>query len=290
MLESPTRRLHSAHLGTEMTALPEMDVARATPEIASIYAEIARLSGIPLPALIWRHLATKPEALPIAWAALRPLYVGGLAQDAAWKAVETVLADKAAGPTAQQLESSGLAADVARSYRNVLRSYNRANPVNFVGVRILLAALGGARRATLPVPPASPWSAPAAIDDLPPMVAVADIPADVRRLIDSLSVAASIDRSLVVPSLYRHLVPWPALLRLIHDDLAPRIGSGEIGGLVDEVSGALQARADGLAMHVGPLPGLGSIPGVGEALESFSRLIPEMIVIGGILVRGLDDH
>lgn len=275
-------------IGSSMTALAEVDLASASPEIAGIYADIARLSGIPLPALIWRHLATFPGVLPEAWAALRPLYERGLVQRAAWETVETVVAATAAGPTAQQLASAGLPSAAVASYRQILQSYNRANPVNFVGVRILLAALSRREPAIARALPPTGWTPPAAIVGLVPMTSVGAIPPKERQLIDSLAVAHDIDRSVIVPSLYRHLVPWPLLLQLIHAGLAPRIGSGAIGKLVHEVSDDLRVRADDLADYVGPLPTLAANHAVTDALESFSRLIPEMIVIGTLLVHGLD--
>lgn len=271
-----------------MTALPEVDIVGAAPEIAGIYADIASLSGIPHPALIWRHLATYSGALPAVWAALRPLYQAGYAQDAAWKTVEAVLVGDAAGPAVLQLVAGGLPGDAIAAYSRVLAVYNRANPVNFVGVRILQSVLSGQGPATpRPLPPRS-WIPPTAISGLVPMVAVADIPADVRELIDGLAVADRVDRSAIVPSLYRHLVPWPTLLRLVHADLAPRIASGAIGELLDDVTAALQAEVDNLAAHVGPIPALAANRGVTGALESFSHLIPEMIVIGTLLAHGLD--
>ncbi|MEZ5816975.1 MAG: hypothetical protein R3D44_07825 [Hyphomicrobiaceae bacterium] len=271
-------------------ALAEIDVSLASPDIAAIYSDIARLSGIPLPALIWRHLATYPGVLSEAWNALRPLYFPGLAQDAAWRTVRERLAGHSAGPDRAALAAAGLDEETISAYRRVLASYNRANPVNFIGVRLLLARSSDPRPPELPArgPSLREWTPPAPVVDLPPMVPVAAIPTPVRAQIDGLAVDPAIDRSRVVPSLYRHLVPWPALIRLIHDGLAPRIRSDEIPELRRAISSALQAEVDGLVKHVGPLPHLFATPGVREVLERFTGLIPEMIVVGKVLENALE--
>ncbi len=127
------------------------------------------------------------------------------------------------------------------------------------------------------------------IADLIPMVPLPAIPAEIRALIDDIAADPSIDRARVVPSLYRHLVPWPGLVRLLHDDLVPRIGTGELPDLVKRVSGALQHESDGLAPQIGAVPGLAAIEGVSGVLDRFSALIPEMIVIGTLLHNGLGE-
>src|SRR5258708_29288470 len=42
--------------------------------VAEIFADIRRVLGVEVVNLIWRHLATIPDALPWAWGMLRPLY------------------------------------------------------------------------------------------------------------------------------------------------------------------------------------------------------------------------
>jgi hypothetical protein len=274
--------------GSRPASLAEVDVRNAPPEIAAIYDELSRLSGIPLPALIWRHLATDPTALPAAWQALRPLFASGLLQEAAWRAVGRTLAGKFAGPDDNALRLAGLDPDVINAYRCVLQSYNRSNPVNFVSVRLLLAAM--TKPVGTPTAVASMdrhWIPPAPIVGVVEMISVPAIPAEMRALIDGIAADPTIDRNLIVPSLYRHLVPWPTLLRRIHDDLVPRIPTGELPALTKQVAGALQQEADVLARHIGPLSGLAAIEGAADTLGRFSALIPEMIVIGYLLEHGL---
>ncbi len=118
------------------------------------------------------------------------------------------------------------------------------------------------------------------------MVPLTAIPADIRKLIDGIAVDPTIDRSRLVPSLYRHLVPWPALVRLLHDDLVPKIGTGELPALLSKTSSALQDEADRLAPYIGHADGVAGLAGIVDVLERFSALIPEMIVIGKLLQNG----
>jgi hypothetical protein len=52
--------------------VPAIAEAAATGETAEIFADIRRVLGVEVVNLIWRHLATFPDALPWAWRSLRP--------------------------------------------------------------------------------------------------------------------------------------------------------------------------------------------------------------------------
>ncbi len=57
--------------------VPAIAEASATGAVAEIFADIRRVLGVEVVNLIWRHLATIPNALPWAWGMLRPLYARG---------------------------------------------------------------------------------------------------------------------------------------------------------------------------------------------------------------------
>lgn len=274
-------------------ALAELAEADAPPEIQHIYSEISRFAGIPLPALIWRHIATHPDVLPLTWKAVRPLFARGMVQEAAWGACASALAGETSSVTRARLRAVQLPPAAELAYERVLASYNRSNPVNCVVMRLLLAASApGAPMAAARSPPSAAWTPPAPIVGVPQMTSVSAIPLTERRLIDRLAADQTVDRSRIVPSLYRHLTTWPALIRLIHDDLEPRMRSGEILTLIKRLSVALDAEVERLAPHVAPLPDLAAVPGLRDTLVQFSGgLIPELIVVGHVLREGLDrDH
>ena len=68
--------------------LEEISETDASGRVAEIYAELRRLSGVPVVALIFRHLATHDGLLDQIWAALRPLLTTGVLQDAAARVVD----------------------------------------------------------------------------------------------------------------------------------------------------------------------------------------------------------
>ena len=108
-------------------------------------------------------------------------------------------------------------------------------------------------------------------------------------MIDGLSTDPRVDRSRVVPSLYRHLVGRPELLREIYRTLVPRLRNGEISSIVRKISSAMDDEAKTLASGLPKLSLLDRQPSVRETLERFSLLIPEMVAIGLLLRRGLDE-
>ncbi len=267
-------------------SLPELPEVDAPASIATIYEELKQLSGTPMVALIWRHLATYPDVLPVVWAALAPLFRAGLVQEAAWRAAETGVDAPPSKLTRARLSAIGLAPDDQSAFARVLDAYNRANPVNFVGVRLLVRAM--TRDVGGPPPKHSAWRAPEAIGGLPAMVPIAKIGHGDRAMIDALSSDPALDRSRVVPSLYRHLTEWPGLIGAIHDDLAPRFKSGEMARVIGAAGEAMDGEAARLDAYMKPLPGLATLGPISETLEKFSALIPEMVTVGLLLKRGID--
>jgi hypothetical protein len=59
--------------GDPVPAVPENE---ATGVIAGIFGDIRDTLNVEVVNLIWRHLATMPEALEWVWSALKPLYTG----------------------------------------------------------------------------------------------------------------------------------------------------------------------------------------------------------------------
>jgi len=51
--------------------VPAIAEASATGAVAEIFADICTVLGVEVVNLIWRHLATIPDALPWAWGMLR---------------------------------------------------------------------------------------------------------------------------------------------------------------------------------------------------------------------------
>jgi len=56
-----------------MAEFPQVPEHGVPPEIATLYADIRAVSGLPVVNLIWRHFAALPGVLPWVWGATRPL-------------------------------------------------------------------------------------------------------------------------------------------------------------------------------------------------------------------------
>src|SRR4051812_6357397 len=117
--------------------LEELPEARASGEQRHIYAEIRRLSAVPMVALIYRHLATIPGALEWAWSVLEPALRAGAVQESAWQLAGRARVSRQPALPAAALRAVGIAEADQRAIAQVLDAYNRANPVNIVGVRCL---------------------------------------------------------------------------------------------------------------------------------------------------------
>ena len=134
---------HKAPRAPQQRLLAELPESDAAGELRRIYGEIRRLSGVPMVALIWRHLATLPGALEWAWSLVEPAMRAGAVQQAAWQLAAQARVPRQAAIAAAALRAAGIGEADERAIAEVLDAYNRANPVNFMMVRCLSLHLAG---------------------------------------------------------------------------------------------------------------------------------------------------
>lgn len=271
--------------------LEELPESRATGEVRRIYAEIRRLSGVPMVALIYRHLATIPGALEWSWRLIEPAMRAGVLQRKAWQlAQDAVIPHQPAIPAAA-LRAAGITPDDERQIAAVLDAYNRANPVNIMAVRCLSLHLAGKSSCAADAAPWPEWQPPPALPALPAMIDPAAMPPTVRQLAQLLTDrGAQAAPSPLWPSLYRHLAHWPAFLGYAAVIIPPAFDA------IDAAASRLQRQVDAATAGMGrglvPPPDLAAPAGeqarqLQSAIDQFSRRIPEMVVIGGVLRRAL---
>ncbi|NKE65387.1 hypothetical protein RAMLITH_06100 [Ramlibacter sp. RBP-2] len=274
--------------------LEELPESRATGELRRIYAEIRRWSGVPMVALIYRHLATMPGVLEWSWRLLEPALRAGELQRKAWAlAQDAVIPHQPAIPAAA-LRAAGLTLADERQIAVVLDAYNRANPVNIMAVRCLSLHLAGRAGAAADEAMWLDWEPPPAQPALPPMIDPAAMSPTVRELALLLTDRGrSAAPSPLWPSLYRHLAHWPAFLGYAAVVVPPAFDA------IDAAAARLQRQVDAAAAAVArglvPPPDVDAPAGeqarqLQSAIERFSRRIPEMVVIGGVLRRALPDE
>ena len=268
--------------------LPELPEASATGSLAAIYAELRALTGTPVVALIFRHLATHPGLLEEIWASLRPLMTSGVLQETAWRIASQSVPPGLVPPIGRDVQMAiGLEPAALPPILNAIDAYNRANPVNLLIMLSLLQRLQstGAAKSL----PANPWAPPAPVPQpLSLMISPAGMTPPIRRLINDIGFGDRRRLDAVVPSLLRHLAGTPGLLAIVHTILIPRLHDGSLRTATDALHAQMQAAAQELAGCIGPLPRLAAMPAPVATMRTFTdSWIPLMTIVGTALGRAL---
>ena len=270
--------------------LPEITEADAPATIRAVYAGLRDGSASPIAALIWRHIATHPRVLEDCWASLAPLIRNGQLPETAWRVARETVPQKllpSIEPRAQRL--LGITRDDAATIAAVAEAYNRANPVNLLGVLTLLARLATDGHPEVP-PPVVAWSPPPAITrTIPRMTSPIEMSADVRWLLNDLRLGDRAQLDTVVPSLYRHLTEWPAYLAVLHIALAPHFRDGRVAAHAARVERAMAAEAAVFARQIQLPRKLADVTALHDTMRRFTGgFIPTMIVVGHAIVEQFD--
>ena len=266
------------------TFLPELREVDATGDIGRIYADVRRLGGVPMVALIFRHLATLPGALEWMWAALGPAWRNGHVQEAAWRVAREVPLAPLACMRGPALTALGVDDAALGEISAVLGAYNRANPENLLTVLCILRLLEG----TTASASASPreWNPPPPHGPLPPMVEPAKFSREVADILDLVAAPGAPGSPRVVQSLYRHFAHRPQFLALAVTLLRQRFDDGSIdrgtAAIHDAMSRAADAIMRGITAPAAPHEGIRPV------CERFGgAVIPQMIVVGRLLEEAL---
>jgi hypothetical protein len=253
----------------------------ATGTLATIYDEIRRLCAVPYVSSMQRHLATRPGWLEWGWAALRPVFVSGRAQSAAWRACDAIEGIRLAPISRAALRVWGVDAAAEASIRAVCDSFIRASPTNLVLAGLLRRLLAG-ERPRGPAPHDPPWTPPAPVPALPGLVEVAKLSAPEQFVLMSLS--TPVEGAAFVPGLYRMLARWPALVAHVATVLGPHLHEPATQSVCARVAHAIDAEVPALFAALPALPGSPPMPpaaefdGVRAALDAYRKTSPEMIV------------
>jgi hypothetical protein len=193
--------------------------------------------------LIWRHLATMDGALPWAWAAVKPLYLQGIADRAAVRFRE--------GMNLPALGS--LAGAEPPSVDDVLASYDHSNTINLFALGALVAWLRG-ETATEGEPARGP-RLPAPDVALPKLASHEDVAPDVWALVLRLNRFGDKEQ-VILASMYRHLAHAPTFLRRLEAALEPveRDGSLERAIAANRQDAMERARVLARAIDAPPAP------------------------------------
>ena len=206
--------------------IPAIPEAEATGEVAAVYADLRRTLGVPFVNLIWRHLATIPDALSAIWRLVRPLYLSD--------ELDTRAADLRAAaivPGVEPLpttlwESAGLGSESRGEVGRLIGDYNRANSVNFLALSTASLVMRGG----VPPGPArrevKALLLPQAVPEAKPLPSLAELSPAARDLVARLDALGRLGDSAAIASLYRHLAHWPVFMAVAYAALLPHHRSG----------------------------------------------------------------
>lgn len=239
---------------------PALAEAAATGDTADIFADIRATVGVRVVNLVWRHLATIDGALPWAWAAVKPLYLRGIADRAALGFRESM--------SLPQLGS--LEGEQPASVDDVLASYDHSNTINLFALGALVAWLRG-ETAGEGRPEGGPrLAAPDVV--LPKLASADDVAPATWALVLRLNRFGD-PQQIILASMYRHLAHAPDFLRLIEAVLAPAEADGSLGRAIAANRGEAHERAKLLARAIQAL----RPPFAGQVETSVSAFVDHAI-------------
>lgn len=220
---------------------PAVAEAAATGETADLFADIRATVGVRVVNLVWRHLATLDGALPWAWAAVKPLYLAGMPDEAARRFRGTMSIPRLAS----------LAGDDPASVDAVLASYDHSNTINLFALGALVAWLRGEA-----VGPAPPGGARLRAPDvtLPLLASEAGVSPEVWAMVQRLNRFGDRPQPLILASMYRHLAHAPAFLQRVEKVLAPAHADGSLDRAITANRAVAHESAKHLAKAISAQP------------------------------------
>ena len=265
--------------------IAEISEADATGAIGEIYRDIKAVTGVGQVNTIWRHWASLPPALTWAWGAVRPLYDDGRVATAAAVLVASVDVTEAAKIPMEAFRAAGVGDHAVGTAAAIVDAYNHANSQNLVVMPALARFIvdGGAGTAAAT---ADPSARPQKPGPLPPIVAMIEMEKDTAEMVAALSAPVAPAGQALIPSLYRHLAAWPALLAMA---AASTFAPGKIAA-AETAAAALSVRAiaeaEALAADMAPPAGCDTptpetLAHIAEMADTFTRgPIAVMTVLG----------
>jgi hypothetical protein len=267
--------------------VPAIAEGAATGETAEIFADIRRVLGVEVVNLIWRHLATIPDALPWAWRTLRPAYLGGtIVAEATSLHAGLVLPLLPRFPP-EVFAVLDLADGDLATIRNILAAYDRTNVMAAVALTALLNRLDRPMTAVATAGPpfdTGPSPEPFPSIPLPALPNVADLPKTTANLVFLLNRLGTRRQDAVLASMYRHLSYWPGYLALAWAAIAPFDANGSLERSIADTAFKAQARAEHLSSLLPGPPSPTLVPAIRSAVEPFvGDAIIKMVVICAML-------
>jgi hypothetical protein len=232
----------------QIESVPSVLESAASGEIAEIYSDIRTTLGTSVVNLVWRNLATIPDALQWTWSTVRPLYLGPAAVHA--EAVRRTLSrPKVPRLSADTLTAAGIDRNAVGDIRTILDSYHHTNALALVVLSALLEHYDPSVTEAVQGCDAAPLSVQT---ELPALPAMATLSSEVRRLIAELNEFGEDGAPFLVASMYRHLAYWPPYLAIVRTMLAPLHADGSLIALTHSARALGRAHGKLLSRQLEP--------------------------------------
>lgn len=267
--------------------VPAIAEASAIGATAEIFADIRQVLGVQVVNLIWRHLATIPNALPWAWDMLRPLYVDGTIAEEA-QTLHGQLSLPQLPPLPRELPAAiGLNDGGFASIRNILAAYDRTNAMALVALSALLCRFDEPPATTDRIAEKGTGSSPESLASipLPPLPSLDTLPEPVTSLVLTLNRLGTRRENPVLASMYRHLAYWPSYLALSWALIAPLDADGSLETAIADALVKARAQATRLVTRLRAPPIDPTIArAICAAVEPFAGdVIAKMVLICALL-------
>ncbi len=270
--------------------IADVDERRADGEIATIFAEVRDLWGVPYVSAIHRHMASRPGLLEWAWDALKPAFHNGQAQDAAAAAAMNLDVEELEVIEDAVLRIWRIDLRQASTARAVAENFVRVAPTNMMFAALLQRTINEGMTIA-PATQERTWQPPPPLPALPDMVDIEELGDDSRDAI--MRFAAQMGGKPFVPGLYRMLANWPGLLAHLATVLPPVLASSRTQRAYDQIRERIDGSAAGFVL-ARPVADLARPKPSDEELEQFQAIAktyrntsPEMIVAGNLIGAAL---
>jgi hypothetical protein len=267
-----------------MALLPELMEDQATGDIAIIYEEIRRFSGVTYVSSLQRYLATLPGVLEWVWAAVRPAIVSGVIPETGWRLAADVRLDPLPLATAAERAAWHLDAGARSTIAAIAENFVRVSPVNLMTgacVRLLLtgpAPAGAGFNET--------WEPPPPLPPMPGNVDPLTLPDAQRSVL--MRFATELGGAPFIPALYRQLAHYPGLLAWLADRLVPMLDAPETNAARAAFRAAAMNAAPGIVARLPGLPpGRPDAATTGlilTAIDRYAGTSPEMTMFGRLVL------
>jgi hypothetical protein len=268
--------------------LPELLESQATGQVAVIYDEIRRFSGVPYVSSLQRYLATLPGLLEWAWSSLRPAMASGAIQQTGWQLAANVRLPPATAVSSITLQTWGIDHAALAAIRAIAENFVRVSPVNLVFGACL-------HRLLTQEPPAGngfagTWTPPAMLPPMPGNVDPDTLSPPQRAVL--MRFATDVAGVPFIPALYRQLAHWPPVLAWLADELAPRLHASETDAARASFQTAARAAAAEIVARLPHPPHAAHLDAtktqqVLAAIDRYAQTSPEMTMFGRFVLDAL---